>query len=155
MSEQASENPAAKKKPKWLIMGAAALVVVALGLGGAWKAGLFAHKAGHEAPKLAVAPALLEIPDIVTNLDTGSQRTRFIKLHARLVLPSPDDRIAAEKLVPQVTDTIQTYLRAVTADDLRGAEGTYRLRTALLNRISVTIAPAHITDVLFSELLVQ
>lgn len=155
MSELASENPAAKKKPKWLIMAGAGALVIVLGLGGAWKAGLLGLHAKHQTAKAEAVPSLLEIPDIVTNLDVGGQRTRFIKLHARLLLPSIEDHAAAEKLAPQITDTIQTYLRAMTTEDLQGAEGTYRLRAALLNRISVLIAPAHITDVLFSQLLVQ
>ena len=163
MSDQDSENPTSasqsKKKRKLLLMaGATAIVLVvaggtALKLGGLKK--LTDRHSGDMSKKTAAVPCIVEIPDIITNLDVGAQRARFIKLHARLLLPGADDRAAAERMMPQITDTVQTYLRAVTPDDLEGAEGTYRLRAALLGRIAIIVAPSQVTDVLFSQLLVQ
>jgi flagellar FliL protein len=38
---------------------------------------------------------------------------------------------------------------------LRGSAGTWRLREELIARANIAIAPARVTDVLFTELLIQ
>ena len=40
-------------------------------------------------------------------------------------------------------------------EELRGSAGTYRLREELITRANIAVAPAHVVDVLFTELLVQ
>jgi len=47
------------------------------------------------------------------------------------------------------------YLRSMRPEELRGGEGTYRLREALMNRIDIVVAPVQLTDMLFTEVLVQ
>jgi flagellar FliL protein len=49
----------------------------------------------------------------------------------------------------------QTYLREMRPDELRGSAGSYRLREELLGRANVTLAPIKVTDVLFTQLLIQ
>ena len=57
--------------------------------------------------------------------------------------------------MPRILDLFQTYLRDMRPEDLRGSAGTYRLREELIARGTIAVAPAHITDVLFTEMLVQ
>jgi flagellar FliL protein len=40
-------------------------------------------------------------------------------------------------------------------EELRGAEGTYRLREELIARADIAAAPARVANVLFTEMLVQ
>jgi flagellar FliL protein len=40
-------------------------------------------------------------------------------------------------------------------EELRGSEGSYRLREELIDRASVAASPAHVTDVLFLELIIE
>ena len=59
---------------------------------------------------------------------------------------------------PNTSETLffsQTYLREMRPEELRGAAGTYRLREELLARVMPAVAPAKVTDVLFTEMLVQ
>ncbi len=56
---------------------------------------------------------------------------------------------------PRVIDLFQTYLRDMRPEELRGSEGTYRLREELIARANLAAAPVHVVDVLFTELLVQ
>ncbi len=57
--------------------------------------------------------------------------------------------------MPRLQDLFQTYLREIRPEELRGSAGTYRLREELLARGNLAVAPARITDVLFTEMLVQ
>ena len=50
---------------------------------------------------------------------------------------------------------MQTYLREMRPEELRGSAGTYRLREELLARANAAVAPAKVTDVLFTQMLVQ
>ena len=57
--------------------------------------------------------------------------------------------------MPRLQDIIQTYLREMRPEELRGSAGTYRLREELLVRANVAVAPAKISDVLFTQMLIQ
>ena len=57
--------------------------------------------------------------------------------------------------MPQILDIFQSYLRSTRPEELRGGDGTYRLREALMNRIDMTLAPVQVTDLLFTQILVQ
>ncbi|MBE7210822.1 MAG: flagellar basal body-associated FliL family protein, partial [Gluconacetobacter diazotrophicus] len=52
-------------------------------------------------------------------------------------------------------DLLQSYLRSMRPDELKGGEGMYRLREALIYRLDGAFAPVEVEDVLFTELLVQ
>jgi flagellar FliL protein len=57
--------------------------------------------------------------------------------------------------MPRLQDIFQTYLREMRPEELRGSAGTYRLREELLVRANAAVAPARVSDVLFTQLLVQ
>ena len=46
--------------------------------------------------------------------------------------------------MPRLQDLFQTYLREMHPEELRGAEGTYRLREELIGRANVAVAPARV-----------
>lgn len=117
------------------------------------EAGKPASEAKAEAPK---APPALDLPDMIANLNVPpGRRASFIKLHARIELARPEDLPAAQAALPRLQDLFQTYLREMRPEELRGSEGTWRLREELLARANIAIAPARATDVLFTEMLVQ
>ena len=158
MSNEVSADNGPKRGRKSIVMigGAIALFIVAAA--GVWFSGILDHL-GHRSTKPMTAmvekPTLIDLPDIVSNLDTGGHRASFIKLHAKLQVAHATDAIALQAVTPQILDIFQTYLRSTRPDELRGGEGTYRLREALMNRIDATVAPVQLTDLLFTELLVQ
>ena len=96
-----------------------------------------------------------DLPDIVANLNAGPRRTAFIKLKAKLELSRPEDQAAVQAAMPRVLDLFQTYLREMRPEELRGTAGTYRLREELVARTNIAANPAHVLNVLFTELLVQ
>ena len=138
-------------------------VLVAGTLAGLWFSGVLpgllgrhANAHGAAAPAAPNPPAALDLPEMVANLNTApGRRASFVKLHARIELSRPEDVAIAQAAMPRLLDLFQTYLRETRPEELRGAAGTWRLREELIARGNVAIAPARVTDVLFTELLVQ
>ena len=172
-ADAGAEPAAAKKggKKKLILLTAPALVaaIVAglwfggilpplLGLGGDKKPAMTAdgHPADQPSQPLPVKlPTFVEMPEIVANLNTAGKRASFVKLHARLELEKSEDQAAVAVAMPRLLDLFQTYLREMHPDELRGSAGTWRLREELIARGNLAAAPAHIIDVLFTELLIQ
>jgi flagellar FliL protein len=130
-----------------------------LGIGGhrepAHGAAGAAAAGGHEAAA-AKPTASVELPEMVANLNAApGRRAAFVKLHARIELSRAEDVAAAQAAMPRLLDLFQTYLREMRPEELRGSAGTWRLREELVARANIAIAPARVTDVLFTELLVQ
>ena len=159
-----------------------ALPVLLLGGGaGAWFGGLFggaeSHAAadshgaapaagghgggGHAAPAAAAgpsgsrAPVFFDMPEVVANLNAPGRRTTFIRLRSKLELARVEDAAAVQQAMPRLLDLFQTYLREMRPEELRGSIGTQRLREELIARASLAAQPARVTDVLFTEILVQ
>ena len=107
------------------------------------------------APETASAPVFLELPEIVANLNSGSRKTVYVKLKARLELGTAADAARINAAMPRLLDMFQTYIREMRPEELRGSTGTYRLREELIARAQLAAAPARIRDVLFTEVLIQ
>ncbi len=154
--KDAAAGPSGGGKKRILMIGAAmAVVALAAGL---WFSGILKHARGHAAPKAVAAveaPILIDLPDIVSNLDTGGRRATFIKLHAKIEVSHAAEAATLQAGMPQILDIFQSYLRSTRPEELRGGDGTYRLREALMNRIDMTLAPVQVTDLLFTQILVQ
>jgi flagellar FliL protein len=158
MSKQAGDGSGGSKK-RIIIIGVA-ILVVGLIAGALWFSGVFKHIGGGSSDKAVAAgatekPILVDLPDIVSNLDTGSRRASFIKIHAKLQVGHAAEALLLQSSTPQVLDIFHSYLRSTRPEELRGGEGTYRLREAIMNRIDMTLAPVQVTDLLFTEILVQ
>ena len=147
--------PAGRRKLLTMVLPA---VVVLLGAGlylAGFPSALFGtgHPSGNAA---AAAPTLyVDLPEMVANLDSDPRRPRYIKLRARIEVKGSDNQKAVQASMPRLEDLFQTYLRDVRPDDMRGSMGTYRLREELIARADIAVAPAHVADVLFAEMLVQ
>jgi flagellar protein FliL len=148
-------------KRKLIAMGAPVLVV-ALGAG-LWFSGVLprllghgeaAHGEAHGEAKPA-APVFFEMPEMVANLNGNPRRPSYLKLQAKLELTRKEDAAILQAAMPRLLDLFQTYLREMRPEELRGSAGTHRLREELIARANLAAAPARITDVLFTELLVQ
>lgn len=152
--------PAAKvsKMPSVKMMIIAAVGVLVLGGGGYGGYAMFFGGDKHEKPKVAeVKPAIfVDLPDVLVNLsNAGTDRTQYLKV--KIVLEVPDAAVVAliQPLMPRVMDAFQTYLRELRPTDLDGSAGLYRLKEELTRRVNVSVAPNHITAVLFKEIIVQ
>jgi flagellar FliL protein len=162
--------PKAKGGNKLLLL-AVPVVLLAI-VAGLWFSGILPGllgmgKKSHAAANSAAAAALdpggvkmapevyVDVPEILTNLNVAGRRQSYLKLHAKLEVGGPEDVAPVTAAMPRILDLFQTYLRDMRPEELRGSEGSYRLREELLSRAAVAAAPAHVTDVLFEEMIVQ
>jgi flagellar FliL protein len=119
------------------------------------------HLLGMDKPKehaeeAALPPTYVDLPEMVANLNSGkSSRPSYVKLTARIEVPRADDVVKVKAAMPRLQDLMQTYLREMRPEELRGSAGTYRLREELLVRANVAVAPAKVSDVLFTQMIVQ
>lgn len=169
--EEGEEAPSSSRGKKMGLI--AALVVVLLGGGGtaAYFMGLFggshteeaehaeegAEGHGDAAEGAPAAPVVkyYELPQFIVNLSSNTGQTSFIRINITLELPSEEDYITAQQKIPVLQDHFNTYLRDLRASDLAGSAGIYRLREELLARANKSLAPARVSNILFTEILVQ
>jgi len=151
--------PAKRKLPlKLIVIGAAALLLVAAGVAGYF---VFAGKKekaeeAKEAAPVAKPVVYFEMPDLLVNLSSpGGERAQYLKI--KIVLEVADQAMVQQiqPAMPRVMDAFQTYLRELRPTDLDGSAGVYRLKEELTRRVNAAIEPARINAVLFKEILVQ
>ena len=160
-TETTEEKPA-KKAGKFKLILIAVPVVLLLAGAGLWFTGILPHLLGMEKKEdkagevaKAVPPSYLDIPEMIANLNNNMHKIAYVKLSARVEIPKPEDVEKVKAALPRLQDMMQTYLREMRPEELRGSAGTYRLREELLVRANVAVAPAKVSDVLFTQLLVQ
>ena len=108
------------------------------------------------APAAANAPAVMyALPEMLVNINTAGRTKNFLKIKVSLELSNEQDINRIENVLPRIVDNFQVYLRELRLEDLQGAEGVYRLREELLNRVNAAVRPAQVKDVLFQEMIVQ
>ncbi len=166
----ASAPPPAKPNRRRRMLLLAVPVLLAGAGAGLWFSGVLpsllgfgrggkAHGAASQDDAAAHAPpavTYVELPEMVANLNSvPGRRASFIKLRSRIELARAGDVAIALAGMPRLLDLFQTYLREMRPEELRGSAGTWRLREELIARANIAIAPARVTDVLFTELLVQ
>jgi flagellar FliL protein len=159
-----AEAPPPEKKPagkKKLIMLAAPLLLIGI-LAGLWFSGVGPRLLGikHDEPDRQEAakpamPVFVDLPDMIANLNSPSNKPSYIKLQARLEVSQPEDAEKIKQEMPRLQDIFQTYLREMRPEELRGSPGIYRLREELLGRANVAVAPVRVNDLLFTQLLIQ
>ena len=165
MSSKASgsEAGAAKGGKRKLLLLALPVVLAAIGAG-LWFSGILpkllgkggaAQHAAEGAPAVPQAPVFFDMPEIVANMNATGRRASYIRLRSKLELSKPEDAAAVQAAMPRLLDLYATYLREMRPEELRGSAGTQRLREELIARASLAAAPARVTDVLFTEILLQ
>ena len=161
-AEQDNEAPAEAAKPsgrRKLILLAVPIILAGL-LAGLWFSGLLPRWIGLSHPKTeashtAPEPIYVDLPEMVANLNGNPRRPSYIKLVARIEVSSPQDAEFVRQAIPRLQDLFQTYMREMRPEELRGSAGTYRLREELIARADAAAAPARVTDVLFTQMLIQ
>jgi len=156
---EAEPEKASGGKKKLILLAAPVLLIGVLA--GLWFTGILPGLLGmrhDEPPKEAEKPAMpifVDLPDMIANLNSPSNKPSYIKLQARLEVAQPEDAEKIKQEMPRLQDIFQTYLREMRPEELRGSPGIYRLREELLGRANVAVAPVRVNDVLFTQLLIQ
>jgi flagellar FliL protein len=157
-----TQDTPVKKSGKGKLILMAVPVVLLLTGAGLWFSGILPHlmgrdKPGRQAAEAAkpVPPTYIEVPEMVANLNSNARRPSYVKLVVRIEVPKPEDVEKVKAAMPRLQDLMQTYLREMRPEELRGSAGTYRLREELLVRTNAAVAPAKVSDVLFTRMLIQ
>jgi flagellar FliL protein len=142
-----------------LIVLAAPVVLVGIGAG-LWFSGLAPRLLGlqHQdasAEQARPVPIYVDLPELITNLNGNPQRPNYVKVTARLEVTKQEDVERVKAAMPRLQDLFLTYMREMRPQELRGSTGTYHLREELIARANLAAAPARVTDVLFTQMLVQ
>ncbi|QLH38677.1 MAG: flagellar basal body-associated FliL family protein [Defluviicoccus sp.] len=149
---------------KLLIIAGGVALLLASAVTGAYLSGLLDDLLGNTAePQLAAGteaapppePIYYALPEILVTLNTGERRSTLLKVRVNLELPNPTDQTRVERQLPRILDYCQVYLRELRPEEVRGSAGSARIREELLRRISVAVAPAQVSDLLFSDLFMQ
>ncbi|MCW1955721.1 flagellar basal body-associated protein FliL [uncultured Lentibacter sp.] len=149
-----------KKKSKLpMIIG---LVLALAGGGGGFFAVYSGLLFGVESPEKEVKPeSVEELPDIafvevdpltVSLLDNG--RDRHLRFRAQLETPG-QYKADVEKLLPRISDVLNSYLRAVELDDLKNASALVRLRGQMLRRVQLVVGEGRVNDLLIMEFVLN
>jgi flagellar FliL protein len=165
MSDEQAEHTAAParkggKLKLILVIGAALLLLAG---GGAATFFMVIMPTGsmadaRQAPLSEVARediVFVDLPELLVNLNVTGRRLHFLKIAAALEVAGEDQAAVVRQFVPRILDSFQMYLRAITPEELQGAEGVYRLKEELLVRTNEAVRPAQVRDVLVREMLVQ
>ncbi|HET6197509.1 MAG TPA: flagellar basal body-associated FliL family protein [Acetobacteraceae bacterium] len=166
MEPNSEESAAAPAEPmgsggrRRLILLGAPVALVGTGAG-LWFSGLLPGLLGmRHAEKTAeteapLTPVYFDLPELIANLNSNPQRPSYVKLTVRLEVMKPQDVERLKATMPRLQDLFLTYIREMRPQELRGSAGTYRLREELIARANLAAAPAKITDVLFTQMLIQ
>ncbi|HUB46840.1 MAG TPA: flagellar basal body-associated FliL family protein [Acetobacteraceae bacterium] len=151
--------PAEPSRRRKLLMLAGPLALAGL-LAGLWFSGMLPRWLGLSHPhapsaQAAAQPIYIDLPEMVANLNGNPRRPSYIKLDARIEVASKEDEDRVRQAMPRLQDLFLTYMREMRPDELRGSAGLYRLREELIARADAAAAPARITDVLFTQMLIQ
>jgi flagellar protein FliL len=167
MSEDEKEKAAApaKKKgsKKWLL-----LLIVVLVLGGGAAGGAFwwmrrgdategKKEEAHEAEHAAENSGVLALEPFTLNL-ADQDAARFLRATVNLVISDAEhvEEIKKNELVlMRLRSAVLEVLAVQTADKVVTPDGKAELKKAIVERTSPVLAPVKVTDVLFSDFVVQ
>ncbi|MCA3721754.1 MAG: flagellar basal body-associated FliL family protein [Phenylobacterium sp.] len=95
------------------------------------------------------------LPNMVTNMQASDGRPVYLKLKVTLEAPDQETADLIGPAMPRLQDMLQAFLRELRPEDLQGSQGTFQLRTEVLRRVNLVIAPARVNAVLIEEMLIS
>ena len=113
-------------------------------------------KANDKPPPPPKTYVFYNLPGFVVNLPSANAgRTSFLKVTISLELDSQADVPKVQAVMPRIVDHVQSYLRELRPEDVKGTAGIARMRQEMLDRVAAAAPGAKVDDVLLQELLLQ
>jgi len=160
MADETEPEPTDEKKKggkKGLIIGLLAALLAGGGGFYATYAGLILGPATAEDTSHAAESDLPPLPEIafialepmVVSLGSAAN-AKFLRFSAQLDV-DPASAEAVNMVLPRIVDVLNTYLRAVSEDELGKPAALERLRAQMLRRIQVVTEHGQVKDLLITE----
>lgn len=112
------------------------------------------EEAGKEAEQQIKIGPIFPLDTFIVNLsDQGGNR--FLRTTMNLELENDDLIGEMEKRLPQIRDAILMILPTRTYQDIRSAEGKAALRTEILAKMNSLLKKEAITNIYFTEFVIQ
>mgnify|MGYP005855953989 CR=1 FL=1 len=108
------------------------------------------HAAAAEAP---AATEFARIDPIVITVGSGAQLRQLQFVGHLEIEPGRGEQLAA--LQPRVRDVLNTYLRAVSPEDVEDPAALLRMRAQMLRRVQVVTGEGVVRDLLVSEFILR
>lgn len=142
-----------KKKSKFLLLGAAVLVIVAAGGVGAVK------YLGQDKEKLSSegvgADNFVEAPPMVVNLRSADGQARYLKLRFMALASNADNADLIRLRMPLMLDAFQPFLRELRPEDLNGSAAVFRVKEEMMRRANAVLGSGIVQDILIQDLVQQ
>lgn len=138
-------------------------VLLILGTAGAlYKSGILGgHAEENNGPKAMETGRAPAEPGPVHTLETfivnlaDERGTRYLKTRLGLELSRPEVAREIEQRLPQVRDAILTILSTKAFEDIRSLEGKHQLRAEIAATINLLLVSGEVTNIYFTEFVVQ
>ncbi len=110
---------------------------------------------GQEKESLpAIQTKLVQLPTILVNLADPLGR-RYLKISIELEVKGTEPEKLIEKKMPIIKDTLILLLSSKTFDDLSTLDKKYKLKMEIAQRLNQILEKPIVTNVFFTEFLVQ
>ena len=156
--QPAAAPPAPKRaRPKFLIVACVLLIVLGAGGGVAYWMMPQSTTAAHAQAQPHTNDGIISFEPFVANLaDAGS--ARYLRINVRLIVDGVDDAERIQKsevLLMRLRSGVLELLGEQTADEIVTPKGKTALKQAIAARAAATVQPTKVSDVLFSDFVVQ
>ncbi|SPD74017.1 Flagellar protein FliL [uncultured Desulfobacterium sp.] len=98
-------------------------------------------------PMYALTPFIVNLAD--------QDVTRYMRITMELELAGEETTAEVEKRLPQIRDAILTIIPSKTAKDISSVEGKTALRDEIIQRLNSFIKKGKITNIYFTEFVIQ
>ena len=113
-----------------------------------------ATQAIREGPAPIENPQYLQLDTFIVNLMEADGK-RYLKSRLDLELNNKEVKLEVDKRLPQIRDNILTLLSGKSFDDIHTLEGKFLLRTEVISMLNQHLKTGKITNVYFTEFIVQ
>lgn len=163
--KEAQQDKGGNKKKLFLIIGAAALVLV-IGIG--VTAFLLMKSAPEPPPKedpakqvpvpelnpLADVGPMIDIDEFIVNIISGDS-AHYVKASLTIELNSEEVKAEAEKRMPQMRDSILLLVGSKTYEELQDLQGKKQLKAEITSKINSYLKSGKVKAVYFTNFVVQ
>ena len=157
MAEAVTDPAPARRSRMPLIIGAVAALIAGGGGFYAMYSGLLGDAFPASSPSVLGDSAFVGMEPLVISLGAqqgGRTPARHLRFAATLEVPRRH-QAEVEQLMPRVLDVMNSYLRAVEAEEFSRPGALIRLRAQMLRRIQIVTGEGRVRDLLVTEFVLN